>query len=205
MKKIFVLAITALLVFASCSSSSKVTRVDAGTRTDLSGRWNDTDVKIVCETLIADALASPRIDSFIKAYSAQNNGNLPAVIVGRFKNTSSEHIDTSIISGIMRTAIINSGKLDFVEGGDTRDELRAERQDQQANASEETASALANETGAKLMLTGEVNCMVDQTDTTMARSYFVKANMTDIESNRILWQGENNSIKKVITRSKTKF
>jgi uncharacterized protein (TIGR02722 family) len=205
MKKILIVSLGALLALAACSSGPQVKRVDANTQTDLSGRWNDTDVKIVCETLITDALASPRIDSFIKAYGAQNNGNFPAVIVGRFKNTSSEHIDTSIISGIMRTAIINSGKLDFVEGGDTRDELRAERQDQQANASEETASALANETGAKLMLTGEVNCMVDQSETTVTRTYFVKANMTDIESNRILWQGEDNSIKKVITRSKTKF
>jgi uncharacterized protein (TIGR02722 family) len=204
MKKIF-LFLSLILFLGACSSSPQVKRLDANTQTDLSGRWNDTDVRIVCNTLIADALASPRIDSFINEYTAKNNGRLPAVIVGRFKNTSSEHIDTSIISGIMRTAIINSNKLDFVEGGDIRDEIRSEREEQQNNASEETASKLANETGAKLMLTGEVNCMVDQSETTVTRSYFVKASMADIETNRILWQGEDNSIKKKITRSKTKF
>jgi hypothetical protein len=105
-------------------------------------------VRTVCETLLSQAFESQRIDSFIKDFSSGHKGELPTVIVGRFKNSSSEHIDTAIISGLMRTAIINSGKLEFVEGGDARAEIRAERDDQQSNASEDTAAGLSNETGA---------------------------------------------------------
>jgi hypothetical protein len=160
---------------------------------------------MVCDTLIADALASSRIDAYIKDFVNQNDGDLPAVIVGRFRNTSSEHIDTTIISGMMRTAIINSGKLEFVEGGEIREDLRAERQDQQGNAGEKTASPLANETGANIMLTGEVNSTVDKADNTTVRSYFVKASITNIETNRILWEHSNNEIKKVITKAKVRL
>ncbi|MDR1971642.1 MAG: penicillin-binding protein activator LpoB, partial [Treponema sp.] len=130
---------------------------------------------------------------------------VPTVIVGRFRNTSSEHIDTNIISGIMRTAIINNGKLEFVEGGDTREDLRAERSDQLANASEESASALGNETAANFMLTGEVSSTVEKAGGTTVRAYFVKATLTNVETNRILWEGSNNEIKKVFTQAKAKF
>lgn len=187
-----------VVLFAACSSVPKVSRVDADTQIDLSGRWNDTDIRIVCDTLIKDALASDRVDRYIRDFSGKNGGENPAVIVGRFRNTSSEHIDTGIISGIMRTSILNSGKLDFVEGGEAREAIRAERQDQQSNASVESAAALAQETGANLMLTGEVNSTVDRAGKTTVRSYFVTATLTNVETSRILWEGSNNEIKKVI-------
>jgi hypothetical protein len=202
----FALLICIALLASACSSSPKVTRVEAGgSSSDLSGNWSAADVKIVCDSLIADALASPRIDAYIRDYSARNRGARPAVIVGRFRNNSSEHIDTAIISGQMRTAIINSGKLDFVEGGETRDDIRTERTDQQGNASEATASALANETGANFMLTGEVRSIVDRAGNTTARTYYVRASMTDIETNRIIWEGENNSIQKEIRQPRSRL
>ena len=203
-KWLFLACLAVFLVLSGCATSG-VARVDADTQIDLSGRWNDTDIRTVCDTLITDALASPRIDAYIKDYAGKNNGEVPTVIVGRFKNASSEHIDTTIISGIMRTAIINNGKLEFVEGGNTREELRAERQDQQSNASEESAAMLANETGADFMLTGEVNSTVDKAGNQTVRSYFVKATITNVETNRILWEGSNNEIKKVITQAKTRL
>ena len=195
-----------LLAVSSCSSSPKVTRVEAGgSGFDLSGNWSAADVKIVCDSLIADALSSQRIDAYIRDFSARNRGAHPAVIVGRFRNNSSEHIDTAIISGQMRTAIINSGKLDFVEGGDTRDDIRSERIDQQGNASEDTASALANETGANFMLTGEVRSIVDRAGNKTVRTYYVRASMTNIETNRVIWEGENSSIQKEIRQPRARL
>ena len=206
MKKfIFILCMILCIFITACSSAPKVSRVDAGTQTDLSGRWNDTDVRLVCEALINSAVSSPRLDEFIRDFRAKNKGALPTVIVGTFKNVSSEHIDTRIITNLMSTAILNSGKLDFVEGGTTRDEIRKERNDQQYNASEKTAAALANEIGANFMLTGEVNSMEEKVDNITVRTYFVKAVMTNIETNRIIWQQENSEIKKVVKQPKAKL
>jgi uncharacterized protein (TIGR02722 family) len=202
MKKFLVVVGVVLFVFASCASGApKVQRVDASTQTDLSGYWNDTDVRLVCKTLIDDCLNSPRVDQAIKA----KRGKTPTVIVGRFKNDSSEHIDTTIISTIMEQTIFNSGKLDFVAGGSTRDELRAERQDQQNNASEATAKALANETGADFMLTGSVKAMVDKAGNQTVRTYFVTAEMSSIENNQRMWIGQNSDIKKIIVQAKNKL
>jgi len=200
MKKILGIIGAIFVLFVSCSSAPKVQRVDAGTQTDLSGYWNDTDVRIVCKSLIDDCLNSPRVDQAIKA-----KRKTPMVIVGRFKNDSSEHIDTSIISSIMEQTIFNSGKLDFAAGGGTRDDIRAERQDQQSNASESTAKALANETGADFMLTGSVKLIVDKAGNQTARTYFVTAEMTNIETNQRMWIGQNSEIKKIITQARNKL
>jgi uncharacterized protein (TIGR02722 family) len=193
--------LVSVLAFTACGSSPGVERVDAGSQIDLSGYWNDTDVKIVCEALIKDCLNSPRVDQAIRA----KGGKTPVVLVGRFKNESNEHIDTAIISNIMEVTIFNSGKLDFVAGGGARDEIRAERQDQQGNASEATATALANETGADFLLTGTVRTIIDRADNKTVRTYFVNAEMSNIETNQRMWMGQNSEIKKVITRPKAKL
>ncbi|MDR1869531.1 MAG: penicillin-binding protein activator LpoB [Treponema sp.] len=201
MKKILLIFAVVALAFSACASKAGVSRVASSTQIDLSGYWNDTDVKIVCEALIKDCISSPRVDQAIKAMG----GKTPTVIVGRFKNESSEHIDTSIMTSIMETTIFNSGKLDFVAGGATRDALRAERNDQQSNASEQTAAALANETGANFMLTGSVKAIVDRAGNQTVRTYFVNAELTNIENNQRMWMGSNNEIKKVIVRAKNKL
>ena len=207
MKKVIVVACVLLCVLcAACSSGPKVARVDANTQVDLSGRWNDSDVRQVCSTLIESAVNSNRIDAYIRDFQSRNGrGVLPTVIVGNFRNTSSEHIDTKIISTMMQTAIINSGKLEFVEGGKARDEIRAEKTDQQFNASEGTASAIGAEIGANFMLQGEVNSMEEKSGNTTVRAYFVKASITNIETGQIIWQDQNSDIKKVIVRSKAKL
>jgi hypothetical protein len=203
----FILCVNVLVLagMAACSSNPKVERVDSGTQVDLSGRWNDTDVRMVCESLIKDCLNDERVVQFIQQYSSRHNGKLPVVIVGSFRNNSSEHIDTSIISKSMEIAIVKSGKLEFVAGGDTRTELRAERDDQQMNASETTASALGNETGANFMLTGAVKMIDDRAGNVSMRSYFVSAELTNVETNTRLWMGENNEIKKVIKQPRAKL
>jgi uncharacterized protein (TIGR02722 family) len=205
MKKHALVCITLLTVSAlfmmGCTSSggSGVTRVSSDTQIDLSGYWNDTDVRIVCDSLIKACLDSPRVTQVIA-----QKGRLPVVLVGSFKNDSDEHIDTSIISRTMEVAIFNSGKADFVAGGDTRNELRSERQEQQGNASEATVAALGNETGADFLLTGSVKTIVDKAGNTATRTYFVNAEMTNIETNTRLWMDQNSEIKKVIKTAAAK-
>jgi hypothetical protein len=132
-------------------------------------------------------------------------GRLPIVLVGRFENGSDEHIDTTIISRTMEIAIFNSGKADFVAGGDARNQLRAERQDQQGNASEQSAAALGNETGADFLLMGSVKTIIDRAGDTSTRTYFVSAEMSNVETTARLWMDQNSEIKKVIKNAKAKL
>ncbi len=194
------LILSAVVFAAGCSSMPKVDRVSADTQTDLSGYWNDTDLRIVCESLINDCLDSARVAQF-----ERTKGRLPVIIVGAFRNSSDEHIDTSIITKKMETVLINSGRADFVASSSERGELRDERTQQQSWSSEETAKALANETGADFMLIGSVKTIVDRAGNMSTRTYFVYGELIEIESNRKVWLGENSEIKKVIKTPSARF
>ncbi|AEE15999.1 penicillin-binding protein activator LpoB [Treponema brennaborense] len=192
-------AAVSVLLTAGCASQS-VERVSADTVMDLSGYWNDTDVRIVADSIVSDCVNAPAISNYIRT-----NNKMPVVIVGSFRNDSDEHLDTSILVKKFETALINSGKVDFVASSAERGDIRAEREEQQEWASESTAKRLANETGADFMLIGSVKTIVDQADKTSTRTYWVYAELIDIESNRKLWIGENSEIKKVIKRSSVRM
>jgi PBP1b-binding outer membrane lipoprotein LpoB len=216
---VLVIGIVAMAMLAGCSSGPQVARVDSGAQIDVSGRFNDADARLVASALIDDALASGRIDNYIKAYESSHNGEHPTVIMSRFRNESKERMEEvqNLLGRMMRTSIINSGKLEFVEGiggasGEAdaaRAALQAERQTQQSNASEATAAALANETGANLMLQGVITLIPDEAIVNgkkqTVNAYFITASLTDIEKNTILWEGENNEVKKVVVQNSKKL
>lgn len=198
-KTLFVLvAVAAIFCLTSCETT-KVDRVSADTVTDLSGYWNDTDVRIVADSLVSECVDAPAISNYIKT-----NQKFPVVILGTFRNDSDEHIDLEIVAKKFEAALINSGKVDFVASADQRAEIREERIEQQEWASEETAKRLANETAADFMLIGSVKTIVDAAGNTSTRTYYVNVELIDVETNRKLWIGENSEIKKVITRSNTR-
>ena len=200
MKKFLLfVAIISILLLAGCTTP-RVQRIETDEIEDLSGYWNAKDVGIIADTLVEKCVAAPAITNYIA-----NNGKLPVVIVGSFKNQSDEHIDTSIVALKFESALINSGKVDFVASAEQRGELRNERLEQQEWASIETTSRLANETGADFMLIGTVKTIVDALDNESIRTYYVTAELIDIESNKKLWVDTNSDINKLITKSKTRF
>lgn len=194
-KIVFLCCVISAFLLASCATTS-VGRVSSDTVTDLTGFWNDTDVKIVCEDLINKCLTSPKLKGF-----EEKNNRLPVIMVGTIKNDSTEHIDTSIITEKMADAIINSGIAEFVADKKEREELREEKiaQNKDGFTSEESAKALDNETGADFMLKGSVKTMVEKAGKKTVRKYFVSVQLIDLETNKVLWKGLNEEIKKIIT------
>ena len=169
------------LALSACGGTS-VTRMDAGEVKDVSGRWNDTDSRLVAEEMIADALSRPW-------YSAahQTLGKNPTVIVGTVKNQSQEHISTDTFVEDLQRSLINSGKVEFVASKGERGEVRDERLDQDANSEESTRKAHGQETGADFMLSGALNQIVDQEGGKAVVFYQTNLKMLDIKSNRIVW------------------
>ena len=85
------------------------------------------------------------------------------------------------------------------------DEVRSEKESQQEWASWDTAKSLANETAADFMLQGSIKTIVQKNGKTTVRTYYVYAELVDIETGRIVWTGENEEIKKVIKNSSVRF
>ncbi len=83
-KKIFVLVCMISLALA-CGSTRTVTRIDVDSVIDLSGKWNDTDSRLVAQEMISDCLSRVWITDYVMA-----EGRKPVVTVGTIRNKSSE-------------------------------------------------------------------------------------------------------------------
>ena len=110
----------AVLVLGGCASAPKVERKEVDTTIDLSGRWNDTDSRLVSEEMIEDCLNRP----WLQRYENRHGGNPPTVIVGRVKNRSHEHINVQTFVKDLERALINSGQVQFVASKDEREGVR---------------------------------------------------------------------------------
>lgn len=179
--------------------ATKVERMDNRLIKDVSGRWNDTDSQMVAAEMIQDCLNS---GWYTKATTRL--GKEPVVIVGSVANDSMEHINTATFVEEIQRALINSGKVEFVANREERGELRQERLEQDEFASEQTRKAFGREVGADYMLSGVINSIVDSQSKKAVVFYQVNMKLIDIESNKIVWNGQK-QIKKYVTRSKTSW
>ena len=183
-----ILLTTALL--AGCATH--IDRLDPSETTDLSGRWNDSDSRLVSEEMIRDISTRPFMASF-----AAEHGKLPVVIVGPVRNLSNEHIETLTFIKELERELINNQRLTFVAGSGERGALRDERMQQQEWAREETRKAVRAETGADYMLIGSIKTLFDAENRTTIKFYQVDLELIELETNEKVWIGSKKIKKKV--------
>lgn len=186
--------LSAAIIMASCSGH-KVERVSVDEKIDLSGRWNDTDSRMVAEEMVQQILSGGWIDN----YARSHGGNKPVVVVGLVYNKTSEHIEASTFIKDVEKAFINSGRVRLVQAGDKREELRRERAGQQEFASMETAKKWGRELGADYMLNGDIASITDQYKKEKVTYYQTSLELSDLETNEVVWIGDK-KIKKYIVK-----
>ena len=200
MYKLFSTSKTALMLLGmislgACSSRTSVERVEPDQVMDVSGDWNDTDSRLVADEMIRDATSMPWSRRFMEA----NAGQRPVVVVGRVANKSAEHINTRTFVQDMVNTFIRTETARIVSSADQRDQVRDERWDQQDFASPATQARMRNELGANFMLLGEINTIFDREDGREVKYYQVDLNLTDLETNELVWVGQK-KIKKFVQR-----
>ena len=199
MQRIMLSALAFVSVFILMTGcSTKVSRIGADSTIDLTGRWNDTDSRLVAEEMIKDCLSQRWL------FKWDQINKRPMVIVGKIMNRSHEHINTETFSKDLERALLNSGRVEFVATKGEREQLREEKTDQQTNASAVTGKSLHEETGADLMLIGSINTIVDQEGRKAVIYYQTNMELVEIESNRKVWIGEK-KIKKYVERASVTY
>ncbi len=200
MKRYVLFVISALvLLIAGCATGPTVTRTASDEVIDLSGRWNDTDSRMTAETMVSSMLSGGWLERF-----RSGEGREPVVIVGTVRNKSSEHIDADTFIKDIERELVNSGQVIFVVGGEARKELRDERDDQQSNATQSTAAALAAETGADYMMQGTITSQTDAIEGTRATLYKVDMELISLENNQKVWI-DTKEIKKLVEQKKNSW
>lgn len=189
---ILLLAVAAVVV-TGCSQGKKVERIDPTEQVDLSGRWNDTDSRLVSEKMISDCLSKPW-----RVRHAEKYGERPTMIVGQIRNKTSEHISVGTFIADIERAFINSGEVEMVASPEEREQIREERADQQEFSSQESIKQWGREHGADYMMIGTVDSIEDRERGEMIIYYQVDLTLVDLETNQKVWLGQE-KIKKYIT------
>jgi penicillin-binding protein activator len=187
-----VVAAIALVGLSMQSCFHNVSRIDVEEQKDISGSWNDVDSRMTSDAMIEQVLA----EDWLKNHMATEKEQ-PVVIVGIVKNKSHEHIDAETFMKDIERSFIASKKVRVVQGGEKREELRGERADQQTNSSVSTMKQWGLEVGADYMMQGSINSIVDAYKRQKVVYYQVDLELTDLETNEIVWIGEK-KIKKFV-------
>jgi penicillin-binding protein activator len=186
-----------LLLSTGACVTKHVTRIEPSAVTDLSGRWNDTDSRLVATQLVEQTLAA----GWARRYTDTHGGEAPTILVGSFDNRTLEHIAVGTFVKDVERALVNTGAARVVASVSERGDVRAERKDQQQNARADTRSRLGQELGARYMLAGELQAIEDVDGRERVVFYQVDASLIDLESNTKVWVGQH-KIKKYVERAR---
>ena len=197
MRRVLLTASALLLVMLAGACGREVTRTDPDTVTDLSGYWNETDARMVADSMVGQCLAGTWLARFTGDGERGGRPETPVVVVGGIYNESSEHINTDLFMNEIERALLESGMVLIAAGGEAREEVRSERSDQQRFASEATAAEFGREVGADFVMTGNLGSIVDEEGDTRTIYYQVSLELIDVETVLKAWMGST-EIKKII-------
>lgn len=185
------IAVSGMMIISSCSR--QVTRVNTDESIDISGNWNNTDSRLVAQEMTQTILAGKWLPNHLEG----KQGKKPVVVVGAVNNKSHEHIDAETFVKDVEQSFIQSDRVRLVQGGKKREELRAEKADQQDNSSVSTMKKFGLENGADYILQGSINSIVDSHKRKKVVYYQVNLELTNIQTNEVVWIGDKKIAKYV--------
>ncbi|MBC7948579.1 MAG: penicillin-binding protein activator LpoB [Chitinophagaceae bacterium] len=181
---LFTVAFTGYVFMIACNRH--VSRIDPAEQVDVSGRWNNTDSRLAAEELTSTVLGA----NWLTDHTSSKNGQRPVVIVGFVSNKTHEHIEAETFLKDIEQSFLSTQKVRLVQGGKKREELRAEKADQQTNSTVSSMKKFGLEQGADYILHGSINSIVDSHKRKKVAYYQVNLELTNIESNEVVWIGE---------------
>jgi uncharacterized protein (TIGR02722 family) len=150
---------------------------DDPTRVELlDDKFNESDMQQMADTVIK---------AMVSCSYVVNSQKPPVVIVERVANRTEEHIDTVSLTDKVRTSLIKSGKIRFVnkeERGTLSDEYDYSAA---GNVSSHTAKKRGSQVGADYILSGNLSSNIQEVGNEKYVYYKLTMNLTGIESSTI--------------------
>lgn len=149
----------------------------------LDDKFNETDMRMIADTMISSLTGSPVIAEFKRGR--------PVVLVTLTKNRTQEHIDMKSLTDKIRVALVKSGKFRFTDK-EVRSEIADEVDYQEASGYVDPATARkkGKQIGANFFLTGEITDRVQEVGGKKYVYYKATFNLVSIDSGIIDWTDE---------------
>ncbi|MCM0606424.1 MAG: penicillin-binding protein activator LpoB [Xanthomonadaceae bacterium] len=173
-----VLAVVGLISLSSCGPKEFTKgEYDDPTRVELlDDKFNEADMQTMSETIVKAMIDCPAIKEAKKK---------PTVIMDRVQNRTEEHIDTKSMTDKIRTALIKSGKVRFVNR-EERETLEGEYAHNESGAvSRETMKKRGKQIGSDYIFNGAMATNIQQMGNDKFIYYKLTMNLTNTEESTI--------------------
>jgi PBP1b-binding outer membrane lipoprotein LpoB len=169
-KLITCITLATLIMGCTSSNSGKVIRVDPRKMQDTDANYGSEDLHIFVEKMVDSMLQSPVLKKKAKPYLALGNIKIGVGV--------DEHIDTVLIKNSIRTNLIKSTKVNFL---DSRylDKSKVIAKDYE--------------------LRGDVHSIKKNTNSTIDNFYALTLILTDVKTSAIVWT-EEKEIRKLVKK-----
>jgi uncharacterized protein (TIGR02722 family) len=189
------LSLATLLAASGCGGPKAFTKgeYDDPTRVELlDDKYNEADMQQMADTMVK---------AMVSCDYVAKNPKPPVVIVERVQNRTEEHVDTNSLTDKIRTALIKSGKVRFVnkeERGTISEEYDYHAD---GNVDGPTAKKKGKQIGADYILSGALATNVQQVGNDKFIYYKLTMNLTSLETSTIDCVEEREIRKKFRKRS----
>lgn len=187
-KSVLIIGATGLILFTNgCAMfRAKTTDVSVDQMGHYGADYDATDMRKITQSVVNQILGSPWLN---------NQAEPPIMVDAGVENRTSEYVDTKNLTDRMRTLLLQSGKMQFVNA-QRRDDLLKEQGYQAANATAATQASIGQQLGAKYMLTGSLTEMTQKTarqvrvSKTEQKYYKLTIEINDLTTGLIVWTTE---------------
>ncbi len=158
----------------------------------LDDKFNEADMQQMAQTVVDAMLVCPEVKDAKKP---------PVVIVEQVQNRTEEHIDMTSLTDKIRTALIKSRKVKFVNKTE-RETLDGEyRYNEGGNVAKEKQKVRGKQTGADYIMSGAMATNIQQVGNDKFIYYKLTMNFTNLETSEIDCVEEKEVRKKFRKRS----
>ena len=183
-KTVFSISLSLLLIgcVSSSSNSGKAVRIDPKSIRDIDIDYGVEDLHLYVKKMVSSMLQSPVLSK-----------GKPILTLGRIRIDSSvtEHIDTKQIKHSIRTNLIKSDKVGFIDNENTRAlEGEIDYQNNSEYIDKSTAKEKGKFTAPDYVLSGDISAIKKDNGSLIDNFYVLTLKLTDIKTRMIVWTEE---------------
>ena len=182
-----------LLLLAACAACTGPRAFTRGQYEDpnviemLSDQFNENDLQLIAKKMVDSLAASPAF--------TQIQGR-PIVVVGKMKNSTSEHIDMRSLADKMEVQLQKTNRFAFMDKG-ARQEIAEEYEYQGSGyVRPDQAKRPGEQASADYLMTGEISSIVQEVGADKLVYYKMTAKLHNLRSGIIEWADDKELRKK---------